>query len=661
MTIVQNLKQLLMDAPAPPPPALEVAEAVSHTPRKQGAVTLHPRGFGFVQSEDGDEYFVPPAAARGLLPGDVISFLPEPGRKPGALQAAQVLLRARKESVWLGRLSRERDRTVLVPDEPCLATLVLRSPLEYVDPDVVVSVRVPAHSGEERRPSASCFVRLERVLGAAHRPGFDQQYALARYDFPLQFPAAVLDAADAAASRVQPTDHVPCQSIPFVTIDGETTRDLDDAVWAEALTEGWRVLVAIADVSHFVQPGGELDKAARARGTSVYLPEKVLPMLPETLSTGVCSLNPGVDRLALVADLLLGADGRVETQRFYRAVIRSAARLTYDEVQLAKDGAAAHSLPPAVQQDPIARSLAAMWSVKAVLSKARRDKGLLEFENPEPRLVSDATGTKQLDWAGRLDAHKLVEELMLLANRAAATELSLRADSGLFRHQPAPAQEDWESLRDWAAGRSHALPDSPDMEAAAALTNAVEQGDRLKANLQVRGVMRPATYHQQLGTHFSLSFASYTHFTSPIRRYADLVVHRLLTGALVPTQDYLEAVSQQCSDRSRGARLAERLVWDNIKKQAMWTALQSSPRSVVGHVVSQSRRGLRLVIEQWQASVLVAGAQAEQMGLQFDSASESWQSPEIACESGTQLRLRVHTRDSASARLELLADIEGLA
>lgn len=620
------------------------------SPALVGIVSAHPKGFGFITTEAGEEYFVPPAPMRELMPGDVVEFKLEPGKKPGAVQVAGALVVERRESVWLGSLRFSRGKWLLEPDEPCFAPIVVKG-LHYAQEGLVVSVRVPGFKGEPRK-GTPIFAVLERLLGERTRTGFDLDYALARYDFEHHFS----DTASQQARQVvapetgaaAPEGREDLRELPFVTIDGESTRDFDDAVFAQALPEGgWRVAVAIADVSHYVPSGSALDRDAAKRATSVYLPGKTLPMLPEELSNGVCSLVPNQDRFAVVLDLTLDAEGRVGTRRVCRAVIRSAQRLTYTEVS--RWHAGEFQLLPTVQP-----SLLALWAVYDQLAAQRRLRGQLDFDAPEPKVGTTEDGAFTLDWVSRTDAHKLVEELMLLANMSVAMLLSESA-SALFRHQPCPEPADWEQVVAWAATRGIALPAEPSMRALADFTGAVPAEDVLKAELQARNGMRPATYDPTNPAHFSLGYPAYTHFTSPIRRYADLVVHRLLLGTMRADAS-VAAVAEICSERSRAGRMAERLVWDKIKKRAMVKGV-ASDAVLSAHVVSQSRRGLRAVVAAWQASVVVSAEDLLETGMKYDDERESWLCGDAQVEPGTRLQVRLMRLVEDRAKTEVHAVI----
>jgi len=611
----------------------------------EGVVSAHPKGFGFVTCDDASEHFISPPLMRELLPGDRISFTLEEGKKPGALQVAGPLVVRRKDSVWQGVLRQDQGTWVLDNDEACFVRIEVRD-LQFAAEGTVVSVRVRGFTSAGTR-GGKVQATLERVLGERGRSGFDGDYALARYDFEPYFHASALAQCKDLTVPMQGREDLT--AVPYVTIDGEMTRDFDDALWAKNLADGWLVSVAIADVSHYVREGSVLDKVAARRSTSVYLPGKTVPMLPEALSNGVCSLVPGENRLAVVLDIELDVDGKVRKTHFRRAVIRSAQRMTYTETFAWKHGQ--FEVAPRIEQ-----SLQALWQVYEVMARLRRERGQLEFDDREPKLDLNADGTFKLGWSQRNDAHKLVEEMMLLANQCAAQRLRSVAGSAFFRHQPAPDVEDWSRLQVWAQGRGITLPEQPSMKALSQLIESTQGDDVLKAELQVRNGMQPAIYDESLTSHFSLGYESYTHFTSPIRRYPDLLAHRLLLGENTQPETALAALSEHCSQRSRDARMSERWVWDKLKKRVM--AREVSPEKVLcAHVVSQSRRGLRAVVAAWQCSLLLSAEELMDAGYRYDDDKECWKLDGSVLESGSLLQVRLARMEEDRAKTELHAQL----
>lgn len=617
-----------------------------------GVVSLNPRGFGFIGSPDGQEYFLPPALAKSVIPGDEVKFKKERGARTGLYQAGALQVLHRAASIWLGEVVWRAGEWFLQPDEACFVKLRITG-CQFIAPGIVVAVRVSEKSVFS--PSDVEDVHVERVLGDRSRAGFELDYALARHDFPAHFGPDALsqaEALDTAGSTLLDTrGRADLRHLAFVTIDGESSRDFDDAVWAEEVPEGWHVQVAIADVSFFVKQDSALDREAQARGTSVYLPGRVSPMLPDVLSNGLCSLNPGEPRLALVAQLQVGADGSLNSFRFARAVIRSAARLTYQQCTHMLEGAL--SWP----SDPVARSVQALHALFEVLHANRRTAGMLSFEDAEPRVVSQGpAGDITLEWHNRTVAHKLIEELMLLANRAAALQLQAQYDLGFFRHQPLPDAEAWEELRQWCLLRGLFLPDKPSMAALAALmSEATGREESLVVSLRTRKVMVPALYHPEEPAHFSLSFSHYAHFTSPIRRYADLLVHRLLVGER-PNLETLPRLGDVCSERSRRARLAERDVWDTLKKRVL---LKEAPQGAAleGTLVWASRKGARVLVTRWQTTVWVGAESFQEEGYAFSEDIGGWSREARCLEPGCTVKVCWVAVETVKMRPEIQAKL----
>jgi ribonuclease R len=622
---------------------------------KRGRVNANPKGFGFVTTREGEEFFVSPSDMRKIVPGDEVEFRAVAGKKTDSFQAQLLGIVSRPDTVWQGELVAVGNELVLRPDRdaPCFCTLAVAS-MTFSAPGQVVSVRVRGFvensSGETRRPSYRAESRVERILGERTRPGFILDFAMARYDFPVAFTSeAFLQGEAFAAASVDWAGRTDLRELALVTIDGESTRDYDDAVHAVQAPHGWTLTVAIADVAHFVTPGSALDREALARSTSVYLPGQVSPMLPVGLSNGACSLIPDAERLAVVLTLQLDPAGELVSAGVLRAVVKSAQRLTYNEVQAWSENAF-------VVKESVQPSLDALWKIFKLCDARRAAAGRLAFEAPEPKVSIQPEGEIGLEWVCRTNAHRLVEELMLLANRSVANMLSEKAHA-FFRHQPLPERERWEVVREFAAKHGLEVASDPSMEGLAALVRSMQGDDILKAGLVSRGAMRPALYSEVEPSHFSLNFAAYTHFTSPIRRYADLVVHRLLLGLTDTCPAELVATAAQCSNRSRAGRMAERLVWDTLKKTCLWTAHLAENEPLACHVVAQSRRGLRAVAPRWQAAMFVEAFHLHKQGYRFDIKSECWSSDDKVFELGSTLILLPVALEVEGSKQEILANL----
>jgi ribonuclease R len=368
-------------------------------------------------------------------------------------------------------------------------------------------------------------VRVTERLGDANSAAAVSLLVIATLDIPDAFPAEVL--ADAArAQGVGPDGREDLRPIPLVTIDGADARDFDDAVFAEPDGAGYRLIVAIADVAHYVRPGSGLDRSARERGNSVYFPDRVVPMLPEALSNGWCSLRPNEDRACLFVEMRIGGDGRKVSHRFGRGLMRSAARLTYEAVQEARDG----------QQETPAFPLDDLYGAFGLLLAARRLRGTLDLDLPEWKVALNAEGrVASVSRRPRLDSHRLIEEFMVLANIAAAEELERLHRPVVYRVHAPPSEVKLEGLRTFLHGMSISLPAGDQIhprDLDAVLTHVAGTEEAPLVNDAVLRSQSQAAYSPENLGHFGLALTRYAHFTSPIRRYADLLVHRSLIAAL---------------------------------------------------------------------------------------------------------------------------------
>jgi ribonuclease R len=378
--------------------------------------------------------------------------------------------------------------------------------------------------------------RIVEVLGQAHDPRAISMLAVHEHGIPHVFPQAAIDEATAAQNPGL-EGRTDLRDVPLVTIDGEDARDFDDAVFAtpdEASDNqgGWRLVVAIADVSYFVRPGSPLDKTAFERGNSVYFPDRVVPMLPERLSNDLCSLRPHEPRACLAFEMRITKDGEMIAHRLMRGLMRSAARLTYTQVQAAFDGATDDVTSPLL--DPVIRPL---YGAYAALSRARAKRGTLEIELPERKVTIDRDGgVAKIATRERLDSHKLIEEFMILANVAAAETLEKFSAPCMYRVHDKPDPVKVEALRSFIAGLGLSFPGAGTITKPALFTKLLRQAEETPeahvVNTIVLRTQAQAVYSPDNLGHFGLALSRYAHFTSPIRRYADLLVHRSLVRAL---------------------------------------------------------------------------------------------------------------------------------
>jgi ribonuclease R len=427
--------------------------------------------------------------------------------------------------------------------------------------------------------------RIVERLGPADAPGSISRLTIAAFDIPNEFPREPLTEA-AAAQPPNPIGDLPgradLRDLALVTIDGEDARDFDDAVWAEADDDaenrgGWHIVVAIADVSHYVRPGSALDREAVHRGNSVYFPDRVVPMLPEALSNELCSLKPGEDRACVAAHLWIDAAGRKRRHRFERGLMRSAARLTYEAVQEARDKQTGARLPLASER------LEALYGAFAALDRWRRARGALELDLAEHRVVLDAVRRPvAIVPRHRLDSHRLIEEFMILANVAAAEELEGRHQPCMYRVHDAPDPEKLDALRDFFDELGiPGLALAKGQVIRPALFNRIleKARDTAEAPIVNELVLRSqaqAVYSPNNIGHFGLALPRYAHFTSPIRRYADLIVHRALTapaGRPPIAGEALGAIAEHISMTERRAAAAERAALDRYRASLLGNAI----------------------------------------------------------------------------------------
>ncbi len=514
----------------------------------RGVLQVTRRGFGFVTPADGGaDVFVPARAAGEALHGDEVELFVREGRE-GRSEGRVVRMLRRGESRILGAYREREGRPYLLAfDSPSTEETLLRSRGGFrPKPDEIVEA--------DRKT-----LTLTAVLGGADEPGVDTRVVIRRHGLRPEFPAAALDEA-AAAAPVQAADlegRRDYRDWPTVTIDGESAQDFDDAVSIRRL-EGGRVLlgVHIADVSHYVRPGTALDEEAYRRATSVYFPGLTLPMLPEALSNDLCSLRPRVDRLTVSAVMEIDAAGGIVDASFHPSVIRTAERMTYTEVAAILDGDAAESGRGA----PLAPDFLLMRDLARRIRARRTEEGGLDFDLAEPELVYRDGTLAGVAAAERNEAHLLIEDFMVTANVAAASFLERRGIPSLYRVHPAPAAGDLAKLRDLLLPSGLVLPEadrikSKDLQR---ILEAVRGRPEEKfVGVEVLRAMKLAAYADENTGHYGLARPTYTHFTSPIRRYPDLVVHRQLKSALLGIPPEPRPLGEAARHSSREERRAD--------------------------------------------------------------------------------------------------------
>ena len=582
----------------------------------RGKISATDRGFGFVTTDDDDRHFVPPPQMATLIAGDVVDFFVTISPKNGKPAAEIVSLVSRPESFWLGTVTKSASSWVFASDEGLNPTFQIDpAGVAFSDGDTI-QVRVAAGAPNARIVPVTTVLSL----GRRGRKGFDIDYSVAKFRIPSTFS----DVALAQASGLNLPAEIEAgrrdlRNLGFVTIDGEDSRDFDDALYAVANEAGFTLMVAIADVSHYVQEGSVLDLEARERATSVYYPGRTIPMLPEVLSNGLCSLNPEVDRYALVAKLNISAQGELQAWEFFSAAIRSHARLTYAGVTAALEE------KESVLDAPTLDTLKNLERVHRALHQRREAEGLLEFETRDPKLVVVNDEIVDIGWRETTLADALVEDCMLAANQAAARFLKAHSDAQLYRHHAAPEGEDWEAARATLARFGIPLPEIASLSAMIeALEGSRQNPDFPIIEDNLRRSMKPAVYDVEKSSHFSLAMPEYTHFTSPIRRYADLLVHRAIKKVLAGDgrtgSDYA-GLATHCGDMSRRADQATRMVWTLIKRRHLGSLLGTRYEA---KALKGAARGVKVVILEWDCVAFLPAESLVEKGYVWDEEREVW-------------------------------------
>ena len=505
-----------------------------------GTVSGHRDGHGFVQRDDGaPDIFLPPNEMRAVLHRDRVKARVVRQDRKGRPEGRVVEILERSKQPIIGRLLQESGVWLVAPEDKRYGQDVLinkgATAKAMVGQVVVVELTEP--------PSlyGQPVGRIKEVLGEVDDPGMEIEIAVRKYGVPHEFSDACLAMARGLPDKVRPQDkkdRVDLTDVPLVTIDGEDARDFDDAVYCEPTKvgkgKGWRVLVAIADVSNYVETGSPIDVDAYDRATSVYFPRRVIPMLPEKLSNGLCSLNPDVERLCMVCDMMINASGNVEAYQFYPAVMFSHARFTYTEVAAILSNTRG---PEAAKRKERIDDLLNLHDVYGALNKARRARGAVDFETTETQIVCDESGRiDKIVPRVRNDAHKLIEEAMLAANVCSADFILQSKHPGLFRVHEGPSAIKIDVLRGYlkATGVGLTVGDNPKPAEFQAIAEATkERPDAQQIHSMLLRSMSQAVYTPDNNGHFGLAFDAYTHFTSPIRRYPDLLVHRVIKAVLL--------------------------------------------------------------------------------------------------------------------------------
>jgi len=531
-----------------------------------GTVSGHRDGFGFVVRDDGepDDVYLSAREMRSLFDGDRVAIRISGKDRRGRSEGELVDILERGTQRVAGRFIRERGIGILIPDNPKIAHRVLVPKDDWggAKPGQVVVAEIVDYPTQVEQATG----RIVEILGTPGEKGIATDIAIHSHAIPYQWPHGVNRETSQLGKVVPPKakeGRYDLRDVDLVTIDGADARDFDDAVYCEREGDGWTLLVAIADVSHYVDVGSALDKEATRRGTSVYFPDRVVPMLPEVLSNGLCSLNPKVDRLCMVCEMRVDAHGKVTRAEFYEAVMRSKARLTYGEVAAFLEGRSGKSVPTPLQD--AVRELHALYRA---LAKARSRRGAIEIDLPQTRFKLNGDGEiERIEVVPRNDAHRLIEECMIAANVEAAKFLRRHRIPGLYRVHAKPDPDRFGELRMYltSLGLKVAHPEHvKPRDFTKLIRQTADRPDASAINMAMLRSLPHAEYSPDNIGHFGLALDAYAHFTSPIRRYPDLLVHRairhIINGGKPRGFDYghgdmerLGNVTSACEKRAEGA------------------------------------------------------------------------------------------------------------
>ena len=559
-----------------------------------GRVEGHRDGHGFVVPDNGDAaIYLAPQEMRSVLHKDRVRVRVLRYDRKGRPEGRVLDILERRKTPIIGRLLHEGGQWLVAPEDSRYGQdiLIPKNATANAAVGQVVSVELTEPASLHSQPVG----RVAEVLGEIDDSGMEIEIAVRKYEVPHQFSPETLAQAAALPEKLRPVDRkqrVDLSDVALVTIDGEDARDFDDAVYAEPYKrgrgktafEGWRLLVAIADVSHYVKPGEPLDEDAYERATSVYFPRRVIPMLPEKLSNGLCSLNPEVERLCMVCDMLVDTEGEVQAYQFYPALMRSQARLTYTEVAAVLANTRG---PEAKARAELVPHLLHLHEVYRALLKQRAKRGAVDFETTETQIVCDDNGRiEKIVPRTRNEAHRLIEESMLAANVCAANFIAAAEHASLYRVHEGPTPEKRVALQAMlrSLGVSATLSDEPTPGEIQAIAQAVHgRPDALQIHTLLLRSMQQAVYTVHNSGHFGLAYPAYTHFTSPIRRYPDLLVHRVIKAILAGRRYHLVANAKTRTPELRKGGKVARAPKPMSQEMALWEAAG-------GHCSANERR-----------------------------------------------------------------------
>lgn len=531
----------------------------------------HKDGYGFASPLDknGEDFALSEKQMRTLMHGDTIAMRPTGFDRRGKRTGRVLEVLERKHKTLVCRGFWERDAAIAQPEDKRISTpiVLVETPKKAFTNDDVIVVKLLSYPANNR----PAIGKVVEVLGKYADDGMEIEIALRKHDLPHIFSSGCLKAADKISDKVRISDKKNRENlcdIPLVTIDGESSKDFDDAVFAEKIGRNWRLIVAIADVSHYVKPHNAIDEDARERLTSVYFPRRVIPMLPEKLSNGICSLNPNVERLCMACEMEISSLGNIKKYRFFPAVMKSHARLTYGEVWAKLQSK---------NDYPLKQQLTDLYGLFKVLLKKRIKRGAADFDSVETQMIFDENGKiEKIVPYERNDAHRIIEECMLAANVCAAEFIHKNKAQALYRIHEPPTADKLDALHEQLAllGLNLGGGNSPSPADYAALIDKIkDRPDFHTIQLMLLRSLQQAVYSPENKGHFSLAYPTYTHFTSPIRRYPDLVVHRAIKSVLSGKQGQPETaagMSQNFIELGNQSSAAERRADDASREVEKW-------------------------------------------------------------------------------------------
>lgn len=625
-----------------------------------GTVSGHPDGYAFLVPDDGsDDVYLSPREVRSVFHGDrvAVKITGEDRRGRPAGKIVEILERGAEEIA--GQFIRERGIGLVIPDNPKVShrILVPKGESDAAQPGQIVVVRILDYPTDLQQATGTVI----QVIGDPHQKGIATDIAIHAHGIPDGWSAEVREQAKTYGRRVPSNakrDRADLRDVGLVTIDGRDARDFDDAVYCEPSGSGFRLLVAIADVAHYVDVNSAIDKEAIRRGTSVYFPDRVVPMLPEVLSNGLCSLNPKVDRLCMVCEMRVSDEGKVTRARFLEGVMRSAARLTYTQVNSYLKGESNHGVPQAAHEN-----LDHLHALYRRLVKNRERRGAIELDIPQTRIRLDRDGSvAEISTVPRNDAHRLIEECMIAANVQAAKFLRRHRIPGLYRVHAKPDAEKFAELREFLVGLGLKVPHPEHVKPAdfnRMIRQVRDRPDSPAISMAMLRSLPHAEYTPENIGHFGLALDAYAHFTSPIRRYPDLLVHRAIRhiirggkpGRYHYSADRMDRFGHVCSASERRAEDATREVEALLRCQYMEDKIGEE---FDGTVTGVTNFGVFVQLAEVAVDGLVHVSSLDNDYYHFDPASLSLSGEHtgISYGMGDRLRVVVHRVDLETRRID---------